>query len=114
MQRRALLSRPVGERVSIARVEIALRDARESPPAHEPLFNAVVCSPPYPGVYDYMAEARRERAALGAATLVDDHDDHDRHHTEPSGTFLGDAAPVDEERTRALWPTLWRDAAEIG
>jgi hypothetical protein len=60
-----------------------------------PLADAVLTSPPYAGVYDYMSHAREERARLAATSSS--------HLMGLKGTPMG-----------RDWPITWRSASEIG
>ncbi|KAJ1454226.1 hypothetical protein M885DRAFT_498178 [Pelagophyceae sp. CCMP2097] len=108
-----------------ALVYVRRRDARD---ALGVFVDAVVTSPPYPGVYDYLQEARKVRTSFwgGQETLYvkDDHqalkvDDADFDADERG--FLADHVPsgVSADReSREDWPLAappaWSDSAEIG
>ena len=84
---------------SSADVTIERRDAR-LPSPH--LVDSVVTSPPYPGVYDYMATARKARSEFQL-----------RSATSDLGSFLSPLPPK-VEGDRDTWPDAWADHREMG
>lgn len=79
-----------------ASVRLVSSDARElSLPAR---VAAIVTSPPYPGVYDYLSMAREERAARGDAPVMG----------------LARVPEADAPGARQQWPADWQSRREIG
>ena len=78
-------------------VSLLLSDARELSLADAglPLADAVLTSPPYAGVYDYLSYAREERARLGA---------------RGDAPLMGLAGTPDGRD----WPNAWRSSHEMG
>mmetsp|Transcript_23881 Transcript_23881/g.82591 ORF Transcript_23881/g.82591 Transcript_23881/m.82591 type:complete len:429 (-) Transcript_23881:28-1314(-) len=102
-----------------ARVHVRRRDARST---LDIAVDAVVTSPPYPGVYDYLQEARKVRTLFWggqesfAMTDTDAITDADADTASERG-FLADHVPsgVSADReSREDWPSAWSDSAEIG
>lgn len=95
---------------------VVLGDARKlssSSASSMPLYDAVLSSPPYPGVYDYMSQARSTRTLLtkhtrGIAIPVPD-EDIVHLHRHPWSHFLETAVP-----TGRNWPTSFDSNGEIG
>lgn len=83
------------------------------------LVDAVLTSPPYPGVYDYLSFARKVRAGSGTATAVGDGEAGEKADTRVgngaasviipgSGTYFQTTVPADRS-----WPSQWTEG-EIG
>lgn len=78
-------------------VRLVLSDARELDLTASglPLADAVLCSPPYAGVYDYLSHARESRARLGA---------------RGESVLMGLRGTPDGRD----WPQAWRSSNEMG
>ena len=79
--------------------DVARADARDGPGLPPGSVDAVLTSPPYPAVYDYLSDARRIRSFLG---------DSARSEGGDPGAYLG--TPLPEGRD---WPAAWT-RGEIG
>ncbi|GAB5372128.1 hypothetical protein AAMO2058_001638900 [Amorphochlora amoebiformis] len=78
--------------------EVLRSDARHPSvfPSPDYQFDAILTSPPYPAVYDYLSVAREMRAKIGGGALM----------SEDNDARSGDGI-------RAVWPLEWREG-ELG
>lgn len=85
--------------VAYSKEQALVSDAKQI--SDDSLFHAVLTSPPYPGVYDYLAHARQTRSGLGEMA-------HQSGQKSSASLFLESRVPTGRD-----WAKVWT-SGEIG